>query len=111
MADEDVMVTDEFGRTEAERTIALTPEDAEAVGQEVEYAEKQNLKHSTFAKALGYIIERGLAEIARARASQMQTKLDKEIRKILESSPELRDTLPQDVREKLDQLAKLRKVS
>ena len=56
---------DEFGRLESERTIVLTPAQAEAVATEVKVG-----KHQTFADAFGYQMERGIAEIKRARDSQ-----------------------------------------
>lgn len=67
---------DEFGRTEAERTIVLSAKDAERVSNEVEAGE-----HDTFDDALAYVIERGFTEIKRVRDSQAKTREDKRVAK------------------------------
>jgi hypothetical protein len=56
------VVMDEFGRDSAERTVELSPRDAEAVDREVAAG-----KHQTYDDALAYVISRGLAEIKRQR--------------------------------------------
>src|SRR5690242_17734320 len=53
---------DEFGRTEAERTITLESADAEAINTEVDAG-----KHKTYADAMHYVLSRGFAEIKRTR--------------------------------------------
>ena len=58
------LVMDEFGRTEAERTVVLLSAHAEAVNVEVSEG-----KHDTYEDALAYIMERGLKEIERQRES------------------------------------------
>ena len=61
-AQDNGVVLDEYGRDAAERTVELSPRDAENVDQEVAAG-----KHSTYDGALAYIIQRGLAEIKRQR--------------------------------------------
>jgi hypothetical protein len=56
------IVLDEFGRDEAERTVILSPRDAESVDVEVAKG-----KHDTYDDALAHVIQRGLAEIKRQR--------------------------------------------
>lgn len=58
---------DDYGRTEQERTVVLASADAEAVNREVEAGE-----HDSYDDALAHIIERGLAEIKRTRASSLK---------------------------------------
>lgn len=53
---------DEYGRDAAERTVELSPRDAEAVDAEVLKG-----KWQTYDDALAYVIARGLAEIKRQR--------------------------------------------
>lgn len=53
---------DQFGRDEAERTVVLSSEHAEAVDQEVAQG-----KWQAYDDALKYVISRGLAEIKRTR--------------------------------------------
>ena len=60
---------DKYARTEAERTVILSPDHAEAVNVEV-----VNGKHDTYDDALAHIIDRGLAEIKRTRAAQEATR-------------------------------------
>lgn len=55
---------DEFGRTEAERTVVLMPQQAEAINNEVAEGD-----HDTYQDALNYVFERGLVEIKRQRES------------------------------------------
>ena len=62
--DNPVAVVDEYGRDAAERTVELTPADAEAIDKEVDAG-----KHETFDGALSYVINRGLIEIKRVRDS------------------------------------------
>ena len=59
-----VDVMDEFGRTEAERTVILASAQAELVNAEVEAG-----RHESYDDALAYVIERGFAEINRQRES------------------------------------------
>lgn len=56
------LVTDQYGRDAAERTVELKPHDAEMIDREVNAG-----RHQTYEDALAYVIGRGLAEIARAR--------------------------------------------
>lgn len=60
---------DQFGRDEAERTIVLASEDAEAINHEAEAG-----GHDTYDDALHYVITRGLAEIKRTRDAQAANK-------------------------------------
>src|SRR5690349_4803710 len=60
---------DEFGRTEAERTITLEPATAEAINVEVEVGE-----HKTYSDALEYVVKRGLAELKRTRDAAQKTR-------------------------------------
>jgi hypothetical protein len=53
---------DEYGRDASERTVELSPRDAESIDREVTSG-----KHDTYDDALSYVIERGLAEIERTR--------------------------------------------
>ena len=59
-----VDVMDEFGRTEAERTVILASAQADLVNAEVEAG-----RHESYDDALAYVIERGFAEINRQRES------------------------------------------
>lgn len=58
------LTMDEFGRTEAERTVVLLSAQAEAINSEV-----SDGKHDTYEDALAYVVERGLKEIERQRES------------------------------------------
>ena len=86
-----VEAMDEFGRTEAERTIELESQDAEAINNEV-----NDGKHQTYASALHYVITRGLAEIKRQREAArslaektiLKAKRDN-WSKLLQSNPKL----------------------
>lgn len=60
---------DQYGRDEAERTVILSSEHAEAVDQEV-----TNGKHDTFDEGLAYIIVCGLREIKRVREASEARK-------------------------------------
>jgi hypothetical protein len=53
---------DKFGRDAFERTVELTPEDAEGINREVEQG-----KHQSFDDGLHYVLARGFAEITRTR--------------------------------------------
>jgi hypothetical protein len=65
-----VPALDEFGRDASERTIELSPRDAEAIDQEVVQG-----RHQTYDNALHYVINRGLAEIKRVRdAARVQAE-------------------------------------
>ena len=59
---------DQFGRDEAERTVVLSSPHAEAIDVEVVTG-----KHQTYDDALEYVINRGLAEIKRARDAARKT--------------------------------------
>jgi hypothetical protein len=61
---------DRYGRDAAERLVELSPEEAEAVNQEVVAG-----KHQTFDDAKSYIMRRGLAEIKRQRDAQREVAL------------------------------------
>jgi hypothetical protein len=58
---------DEFGRDASERTVVLSPRDAEAIDHEV-----MSGKHQTYDDALAFVIARGLAEIKRTRDAAMK---------------------------------------
>ena len=83
--------TDEYGRTEGERTITLESGDAEAINTEV-----NDGKHKTYSDALHYVITRGLAEIKRQREAArslaektiLKAKRDN-WSKLLQSNPKL----------------------
>ena len=60
-------VLDEFGRDESERTVVLSPRDAEAIDHEVASG-----KHQTYDDGLSFVIARGLAEIKRTRDAAMK---------------------------------------
>jgi hypothetical protein len=60
---------DEYGRTESERTIVLSSQDAEAVGGEVDAG-----GHQAYDDALHYVITRGIAEIKRTRSLQRKNQ-------------------------------------
>jgi len=53
---------DDYGRTEAERTVVLESGDAEAINTEVDAG-----RHKTYADAMHYVLTRGFAEIKRTR--------------------------------------------
>lgn len=59
---------DDYGRTEAERTVTLTSVQAEQINDEVGQGD-----HGSYEDALEYVVQRGLAEIHRARASQAKS--------------------------------------
>jgi len=88
----DVMDTrDEYGRDAAERTIELSPRDAEAINHEVELG-----KHDSYDDALSYVIARGLAEIKRQRdaaeANRQKSVLKAKVdswKKLMELNPAL----------------------
>jgi len=82
---------DEFGRDEAERTVILSPRDAESVNRECEVG-----KHDSYDDALAYVIARGLAEIKRQRdaaeANKAKSRLKAEVdswKRMLELNPAL----------------------
>ena len=83
--------TDQYGRTEAERTVTLASEDAEAVNTEV-----VDGKWKTYDDALHYVMQRGFAEIKRTReaaaklanAKLLQAKRD-QWSKLLQNNPSL----------------------
>jgi hypothetical protein len=58
---------DEFGRDASERTVELSPRDAESIDHEVASG-----KHQTYDDALAFVIARGLAEIKRTRDAAMK---------------------------------------
>ena len=82
---------DEFGRDQAERTVELSPRDAEYIDHECTQG-----KHQTYDSALSYVITRGLAEIKRVRdAARMaaektlvKAKRDS-YQKLMQSNPSL----------------------
>jgi hypothetical protein len=63
---------DDFGRTQAERTIELSPEVAEAINAEVEVG-----KHDSYTDALEHVLARGFAELKRTRDAQAKLRLTK----------------------------------
>lgn len=65
---------DEYGRTEAERTVVLGSKNAELINLEVEVG-----KHDSYDEALAYVIARGFAEIERTRESQRKTAATKKL--------------------------------
>jgi len=65
---------DEYGRTEAERTVVLASKDAELVNAEVESG-----SHDSYDNAVHYVIARGLAEIERARSAQRKLAAQKKL--------------------------------
>lgn len=67
-------------RDEAERTVVLTEETAEAINAEVDAGQ-----HDTFEDALEYVCQRGFAEIKRARDSQAKAAEAKKLRDTRES--------------------------
>jgi hypothetical protein len=82
---------DEFGRDESERTVVLSPRDAELID-----AECTQGKHATYDDALHYVVARGLAEIkrvrdaARAAAEKTLVKAKRDsYQKLLQSNPSL----------------------
>lgn len=88
---EESLVMDEFGRTEAERTVVLGSREADAINNEVIAG-----KHNTYDDALAYVIARGFAEITRARKAAeelRQARIVKEQGKLytamLEANPAL----------------------
>lgn len=82
---------DNYGRSEAERTVTLESNDAEAINLEVEQG-----KWQSYDDALHYVIGRGLAEVKRTRdaarklldARVLKTKRDG-WQKLLQSNPSL----------------------
>jgi hypothetical protein len=87
----EVPVLDEYGRDASERTVELSPRDAEAIDHETTSG-----KHATYDDALAYVIARGLAEIKRvreaARLSAEKTMLrakQQNWKRMLESNPAL----------------------
>lgn len=68
----EVAAMDEFGRTEAERTVVLLAGDAERM-----YNEVINGNHDTYQDALNYVIERGFKEIERQRESAHKQELQR----------------------------------
>ena len=80
----DVEVMDDFGRTEAERTVVLEPAQAEAVNLEVEVG-----KHDSYQDALAHIITRGLAEIKRQRDNAAKIAAQKDKAKAMDAFSEL----------------------
>lgn len=60
---------DKYGRTEAERTVVLASQDADAINLEVEAG-----RHDSYDDALAYVIVRGLAEIRRQRESALKAE-------------------------------------
>ncbi len=64
-----------MARDEAERTIVLTEEMADAINDEVELG-----RHQTYDDALNYVLTRGFAEIERARESQRKAAEAKKLR-------------------------------
>jgi hypothetical protein len=60
-------VLDEFGRDASERTVELSPRDAENIDHEVSAG-----RHQTYDDALAFVIARGLAEIKRTRDAAMK---------------------------------------
>jgi Arc/MetJ-type ribon-helix-helix transcriptional regulator len=76
--DSQVDALDQYGRTEAERTVVLTSRDAERIDQEVAAGQ-----HQTYDDALAYVIERGFAEIKRQRQAAQALR---DARKLKEDS-------------------------
>jgi hypothetical protein len=75
---------DEFGRSEAERTIVLDSTQAEQIDHEVQAGE-----HQTYQDALEYVIQRGLAEIKRTRDAAEKAKVGKTKAKAMDKLSEL----------------------
>lgn len=82
---------DEFGRDQAERSVELSPRDAELIDVECTQG-----KHATYDDALSYVIARGLAEIkrvrdaARAAAEKTLVKAKRDsYQKLMSSNPSL----------------------
>lgn len=78
------LTLDQFGRTEAERTVVLTPLQAEQVNTEVEVG-----KHHTYELALAHIFTRGLAELKRTRDNAAKIAVTKEKAKSMDAFTEL----------------------
>lgn len=85
------LVLDKFGRDEAERTITLESDDAEAINIETEQG-----KWQSYGDALHYVIARGLAEIKRTRDAAMKLMEQRTLKtkrdqwsKLLQSNPAL----------------------
>ena len=69
VTEEQSVLMAEFGRTEAERTVVLASADADSINTECEAG-----RHASYDDALAYVIERGLAEIHRQRASAVKAE-------------------------------------
>lgn len=69
---------DDYGRTEAERTVVLDSDVAEQINDEVDAG-----KHDSYADALAYVIERGFAEIKRTRDAQRKLGEQKKAAKVI----------------------------
>lgn len=63
---------DQYGRTEAERTMVLDSDVAEQINAEVETGEWQ-----AYGDAMNYVLTRGFAEIKRTRDASAKLKLGK----------------------------------
>jgi hypothetical protein len=72
-------VIDEFGRTEAERTVVLLSKHAEFVNSLVE-----DNTRDTFDEAIGYCFERAIAEITRQRDSAKKQEAQRKDAKSLQ---------------------------
>ena len=82
-------VMDEFGRTEAERTVVLSSRDAERINNEV-----TDGKHDTYDEALMYVIERGFKEIERQRLSALKQEGQRLVAKAMEKFNKILATTP-----------------
>ena len=80
---------DEFGRTEAERTVVLSSRDAERINNEV-----TDGKHDTYDEALAYVIERGFKEIERQRLSAIKQEGQRLVAKAMEKFNKILATTP-----------------
>jgi hypothetical protein len=84
-------VMDEFGRTQAERSVELSPRDAEMIDHEVTEG-----GHDTYDDALHYVLTHGFKEVQRTRKAAAELKaarVIKEHRKLysamLQANPKL----------------------
>jgi hypothetical protein len=68
---------DQFGRTEAERTIVLSSLDAELINREVEIG-----NHATYDAAISNILSEGFASIAYARVQKAKRDARTELAKV-----------------------------